>query len=255
MKTLKFGYGRVSDKCQNEQRQVDWDGENNIATGYSKGIYVVLPIGGDYYNIVEIVFSADVPAQEINGRTLIPLRIVSEAFGMNVDYDDKTKTVKLTSANKTGRYDKGDKYYFGHIENGLPGEYGEVYDSRTDALIAAGKFDSDLNRIKGTAYLSGSFNVRKYTGTVNCILDNSIYDGGMINGLFGGYGKYTFFNGDAFQGEFKADMPNGYGKYVWADGETYEGELKDGMKSGYGKYTYADGSVEDGNWQDDEFIG
>ncbi len=231
--------------------KVDWDGENNIATGYSKGIYVMLPVGRDYYNIDEIVFPADVPAQEIDGRTLIPLRIVSEAFGMNVDYDDKTKTVNLTSANKIGRYDKGDKYYFGHLENGLPGKFGEVYDATTDSLIAAGKFDSDLNRIKGAAYLDGSFNGRKYTGTVNCIMDHSVYDGGVINGLFSGYGKYTNIQGNSFEGEFKAEMKNGYGKLTFANGDVYEGEWKDDMKNGIGKYSYANGDVYEGEWQND----
>jgi V8-like Glu-specific endopeptidase len=36
----------------------------------------------------------------INGRTMIPLRFVAESFGIEVQYDDKTKMITLTYSNK-----------------------------------------------------------------------------------------------------------------------------------------------------------
>lgn len=40
----------------------------------------------------------DVPAQIINDRTLVPLRAVSEGFGCDVEWDEKTRTVTITSS-------------------------------------------------------------------------------------------------------------------------------------------------------------
>ena len=37
----------------------------------------------------------DVPAQIKNGRTLVPVRAISESLGVKVDWDDTTKTVIL----------------------------------------------------------------------------------------------------------------------------------------------------------------
>ena len=46
------------------------------------------------YDEVKIL---DVPATEINGRTLIPLRFLAESFGLGVGWDEATQTVTLTS--------------------------------------------------------------------------------------------------------------------------------------------------------------
>lgn len=40
---------------------------------------------------------SDVPAQIINGRTMIPLRIISESIGAKVEWDGDTKTVSVTT--------------------------------------------------------------------------------------------------------------------------------------------------------------
>ena len=39
----------------------------------------------------------DVPSQIVDGRTLVPARAISEAFGLNVDWDDANKNVNITS--------------------------------------------------------------------------------------------------------------------------------------------------------------
>jgi hypothetical protein len=44
-------------------------------------------------NGVEI--STDVPPEIKNGRTMVPIRVISESLGYNVNWDDVTKTVKI----------------------------------------------------------------------------------------------------------------------------------------------------------------
>ena len=43
-------------------------------------------------------FEMDVPAQIIDGKTMVPLRTVGEWFGAKVVWDDGTKTVNITKA-------------------------------------------------------------------------------------------------------------------------------------------------------------
>lgn len=44
--------------------------------------------------------STDVPIQIVNGRTIVPVRCVAEAFGVAVEWDQDTKTVKITNEDK-----------------------------------------------------------------------------------------------------------------------------------------------------------
>ncbi|MFZ5898441.1 MAG: copper amine oxidase N-terminal domain-containing protein [Bacillota bacterium] len=61
---------------------------------------------------------SDVPAITIDGRALVPLRVISEALGANVNWDPGTKTVTIVSKSpplnyepptEEGRYKAGDE--------------------------------------------------------------------------------------------------------------------------------------------------
>ncbi len=42
-----------------------------------------------------------------------------------------------------------------------------------------------------------------------------------------GHGRYTFTDGDVYEGEFDNDEYNGNGVLTYADGARYEGEFED----------------------------
>lgn len=67
------------------------------------------------------------------------------------------------------------------------------------------------------------------------------------------YSRFSFSNGDSYEGAIKNGMPDGYGIYQWSDGDVYTGEFKEGIKEGKGTYFYSDGSVSVGRWVDDEY--
>ncbi len=76
---------------------VKWDPDTQTITA-TKGIKtVILQIGSAQMTVNDTVKVLDVPAKLLNGRTLVPVRAVSEAFGCNVDWDETTKTVILKS--------------------------------------------------------------------------------------------------------------------------------------------------------------
>ncbi|MBQ4110500.1 MAG: copper amine oxidase N-terminal domain-containing protein [Clostridia bacterium] len=70
-------------------------------TAYSLSKYIVIDnakpidvtVNGNYVNF-------DVPPQVINGRTMIPIRAVTEALGGDVWWDESTNTAVITSYNK-----------------------------------------------------------------------------------------------------------------------------------------------------------
>lgn len=239
---------------------VEWDNDRNTAFAYSKGIYVKMPVGENYYMIDEIYFTSDVPAQEINGRTLVPLRVISEAFGMDVDYNETEGRVNLSSTGKIGRYDydRYGEYFYGHLENGLPGKFGEVYDANTNRLRAAGSFDHKLNLIEGIKYSNWHndvFNGRLFSGYVNIKSPSFSYSGGMYNGYLCGHGVAEYDNGDKYDGNWQNDRQNGQGKYVWANnGDWYTGEWYEGMRHGQGALYFKDYqgyevAYYDGEWK------
>ncbi|MHB8918286.1 MAG: copper amine oxidase N-terminal domain-containing protein, partial [Desulfocucumaceae bacterium] len=73
-----------------------WDGVYQAVIATRGDIEVVLQIGNDkaFKNGNEI--KLDVPAKIMNGRTMVPLRFVSESFGAEVSWDADTSTVNVT---------------------------------------------------------------------------------------------------------------------------------------------------------------
>ncbi|NLC06560.1 MAG: hypothetical protein GX755_01105 [Syntrophomonadaceae bacterium] len=76
--------------------QVSWDGQTNTATLELEGKTVTLRINDNRAYVNNQLVKLDVPAQIINGRTLVPLRFVGESLGAEVDWDGTTQTVLLS---------------------------------------------------------------------------------------------------------------------------------------------------------------
>lgn len=82
--------------------EVTWDGETkSIALKYP-GVDILLTIGS---KIAEVNKKAETlleaPALSESGVTMVPLRFISETFGAEVSYDDKTSAIKVTLRKKT----------------------------------------------------------------------------------------------------------------------------------------------------------
>ena len=76
---------------------VKWDDETKTVTAVKGDTTITLQIGqyGLNKNGQEILL--DVPAKIIGGRTMVPVRAISEALGVKVDWDATTSTVLLTT--------------------------------------------------------------------------------------------------------------------------------------------------------------
>ncbi len=74
---------------------VEWNHENYEAVIQKDGIRVVLPIGSStaYVNGEEV--ELDVPAELRNGRTMVPLRFILDQFGIEIEWEQQTRTVNI----------------------------------------------------------------------------------------------------------------------------------------------------------------
>ena len=77
---------------------INWDGDTSTAT-MQDGITVVTVTQGDPFIVVNDARRfGDVSPQIIDGRFMLPLRLVAEATGATVDWDGATNTVLITTA-------------------------------------------------------------------------------------------------------------------------------------------------------------
>ena len=76
---------------------VSWDGEESrVEAAFDDGTYIILYINGNMAYKNESAIKLDSPAYIKDGRTMVPLRFVSEASGANVKWDGETSTVNIT---------------------------------------------------------------------------------------------------------------------------------------------------------------
>jgi len=74
---------------------VEWDDATQTVTASKGSLVVKLTIGSNIMTRNNAPITLDVPAQVINGRTLIPLRAAAEAFQAEVIWDDATQTAHI----------------------------------------------------------------------------------------------------------------------------------------------------------------
>ena len=77
--------------------EIEWDEDTQTVAAVKDETVVVAIIGSDvmYVNDEEIII--DVPPMIKEGRTLVPVRFITEAFGYNVKWDNNARSVIITS--------------------------------------------------------------------------------------------------------------------------------------------------------------
>lgn len=77
--------------------EVEWDGDTRTATGKKGDTTVSLQIGNTTAYVNGEARTLNVPAQLINGRTMVPVRFISESLDCNVIWDAATSSVRVFS--------------------------------------------------------------------------------------------------------------------------------------------------------------
>ncbi len=77
--------------------EVNWDSNTRTVNAVSGGTRVKLIIDEKTAHVDQDLIPLDVAPQIIDGRTLIPLRVFSSAFGCTVEWDESRREVSITS--------------------------------------------------------------------------------------------------------------------------------------------------------------
>lgn len=82
--------------------QIEWFGETQVIMATRGSLIIVMQIGDPTMNVNDILtgeakeVTLDVPPCIVGDRTLVPVRAISESLGMDVQWDDMTRTVLIT---------------------------------------------------------------------------------------------------------------------------------------------------------------
>ena len=76
---------------------VNWNGPTQTITATRGGTVIVMKIGSNSPTVNGAVVPIDQPGIVVDGRTLVPVRFVSEALGVSVLWDGTTRTVTIAS--------------------------------------------------------------------------------------------------------------------------------------------------------------
>lgn len=75
--------------------EVNWDGAARKVIATRGTTVISLPVGAFTASVNGRPVTLDAPARIVDGRTLVPLRFVSEALGAQVSWDGTTQTVSI----------------------------------------------------------------------------------------------------------------------------------------------------------------
>jgi hypothetical protein len=74
---------------------VEWDSNTQIVTATKDNVEVALKIGDPSMLVNSKIVTIDQPAIILDGRTLIPLRFVADAFGAYANWDGDTRMITI----------------------------------------------------------------------------------------------------------------------------------------------------------------
>lgn len=201
----------------------------------------------------------DVPAQIINGRTMVPMRKIFEELGMGVEWFDETQTVMAAKQGVVVEFPVGSTTVSRNTVEQTIDVPAQLVGSRTlvpvrfvsEFIGAEVVWDGNTN----TVFINSKNNIKQLDWN-----DTYEYWGEVVNGKATGYGalynkkddslrqigKYIdseivigtdyFDDGGIYVGNFE-DGQRIYGTYYLNDGSTYFGEFKNGLCHGNGVFT------------------
>lgn len=82
---------------QKLKAKVDWDQSSQTAIVQYDGHTILLTYGAKYYIFDGEVKTLDVNIRLVNGRVLVPLRVISQSFGYKVDWQNASRTVVISA--------------------------------------------------------------------------------------------------------------------------------------------------------------
>lgn len=146
---------------------VEWNNDTRTATGIRDDVTVVIQIDNAIAYVNGEARTLDVPAQIINGRTMVPARFISEAMGCDVTWYQQTQTVGVANALKGQQIyvtATGEKYHYDGSCNG-----GTYYPATLAEAMGRGLTPCDKCVLSGSTTVP---NMTSVPGTVPARLED-----------------------------------------------------------------------------------
>lgn len=133
---------------------VSWNQQTLTATAIKSDTTVIIQLGSTTPTINGEAKMLDVSAKIVNGRMLVPLRFVGEAFGDAVNWDEVTQTINIDSTNEPEVTMPGAQNSVVDISSGL--EFIYYDDSHSmDTFVVRDKLPETLQDFVYIGVLSG----------------------------------------------------------------------------------------------------
>lgn len=145
------------------------------------------------------------------------------------------------------------------IEEDSPEDIDVVLTSVAEAAVVGTEPES--NRENATTTIADDSSrpntARLSSGSVSVVSfpNGDKYKGAFVNGLFHGWGVYTYNSGDRYEGEFQSDMKSGNGTMFFANGDKYTGEFKSDTMNGQGTFYFNNGERYTGEFLSNRMTG
>lgn len=225
---------------------VEWDEESQEAIGTVPGIEIEIKIGADYVSVNTVKLVLDCPSQKINDRVLVPLRVISESLGVDVQWDEKNNSVIMKNKNIIKTIESEGFIHKGMLQNGKLNGYGTIYYPNGKLHSQGYYIDNVLQEgfyVWGTGdFLFGKFKDWKLNGDDCCYVNESmLVIGKFVDNIPTGEVYIKYENGDKYLGETNGFERNGKGTYYYNSGAIYIGSWLNGETIGEGQYFFEDG--------------
>ncbi|MBN3524567.1 stalk domain-containing protein [Paenibacillus apiarius] len=112
--------------------RVSYNSRTKTVTGSKDGTTVVLKLGSKSATIDNMNVSLDVPANTLRGRTMVPVRFVSEALGALVSWNERGKTVTITTPDRPSTPDRPNRPDTSDDVSGVNNVYAQVVGQQGD---------------------------------------------------------------------------------------------------------------------------
>jgi len=162
--------------------EVHWDKDTKTAAAYKGDMGIAVQVDNFYANKNNSAVKLDVAPKIIDGRMLVPLRFIGEAFGNVVDWNNDNRTVTISSnlanepiesisISESGIVGYWSTTHFANLRvdaySGMPlddysGEWYAFWDDGTYVRLMTGSGSV----INGTASYKGKYTVDSENGTI-----------------------------------------------------------------------------------------
>ncbi|MDF2650597.1 MAG: hypothetical protein K0Q73_6402 [Paenibacillus sp.] len=231
---------------------VKWDDKTRTVTGSKDGVTIQLQIDEPRAIVNGVVITLEAAPKIKNDVTMVPLRLVGEATGRKVIWNDELRKVYIIDPSSEGKlyYSNGTLMYEGQLHDGKMHGKGKLY--REDASLW---YDAEFldNEIEGEGkfiqkgFVEGNdMTDYYYVGEMKGGIPDGqgagynpsgemIYEGSFKNGKYDGPGRFYVNGMLLYDGEFVKNKYDGSGKLYSQGRLFYEGEFKENNRHGKGK--------------------